>query len=98
VEMVNGTTVQPFINLGAFDFTLSSSIDHDTNGLITGNGRMIFTGSAKTIDGGISNIDYRNARFFGTYSLNNNMNITGGRLLAQGGRLRAAGFRVRVRP
>ena len=99
VEMVNGTTVQPFINIGSFDFTLSSSIDHDTNGTITGSvGRMIFTGSAKTIDGGITNIDYRQARFLGTYTLGNNMNITGGRLFVQGGRLRTSGFRIRVRP
>ena len=97
VEMQDGG-VDPTINIGAFDFTLNSSIDHGPTGLILGTGRMLFNGSAKTISGGISNVDYRHARFFGTYSLNTNLNITGGRLVAQGGRLRSAGFRIRVRP
>jgi hypothetical protein len=93
----DGTT-DPFINIGSFDFSLNASIDHGTVGLITGPGRMIFQGTAQTISGGLSNVDYRNARFLGTYSLNANLNITGGRIVAQGGRLRSAGFRIRVRP
>jgi hypothetical protein len=88
----------PSIDLGAFDYTLTSSIDHGATGTILGNGRMIFTGVAKTIDGGLSNVDYRHARFTGTYSLNTNLNVTGGRIVVQGGRLRNTAHRVRVRP
>jgi hypothetical protein len=98
VIMQPGTTVQPNINIASFDFTLASSIDHGTTGQILGTGRMIFTGTAKTIDGGLTNVDYRNARFTGTYSLNTNLNVTGGRIVVQGGRLRNTSFRIRVRP
>ncbi|HEX6574537.1 MAG TPA: hypothetical protein VF042_06155 [Gemmatimonadaceae bacterium] len=97
VIMQDGGTA-PFINIGSFDFSLNASIDHANTGTILGTGRMIFQGTAQTISGGISNVDYRNARFLGSYSLNTNMNITGGRLVAQGGRLRNALHRVRVRP
>lgn len=86
------------INLSSFDYTLTSSIDQDDSGQILGTGRMIFTGTAKTISGGLSNVDYRNARFTGTYSLDANLNVTGGRIVVQGGRLRNQGFRIRVRP
>ena len=90
----------PSIDIGAFDYTLTSSIHHGTTGLILGTGRMIFTGTAKTIGGGLTNVDYRNARFTGTYSLETgtNLNVTGGRIVVQGGRLRSTGQRIRVRP
>jgi hypothetical protein len=90
----------PSINLGSFDYSLTSSIDHGSTGVILGTGRMIFTGTAKTISGGVSNVDYRNARFTGSYSLSEgtNMNVTGGRIVVQGGRLRNERQRIRVRP
>jgi hypothetical protein len=88
----------PSVDIGSFDYTLTSSIDHGPTGLILGTGRMLFTGTAKTIDGGLTNVDYRNARFTGTYSLSTNLNVTGGRIVVQGGRLRSTGFRIRVRP
>ena len=98
VIMQDGAS-NPTINIGPFDFTLNSSIDHATTGTITATvGRMIFAGVAKTISGGPSNVDYRHARFIGTYSLNANLNISGGRIVVQGGRLRNSLFRVRVRP
>lgn len=100
---VGGVTMQPgasvpSINVSSFDFTVTSSMDHGSTGLILGTGRMIFTGTAKTINGGLTNLDYRNARFLGSYSLGNNLNVTGGRIVVQGGRLRSSGYRVRVRP
>jgi hypothetical protein len=89
----------PSIDIGAFDLTLTSSIDHGATGVILAStGRMIFTGVAKTISGGAANVDYRNARFTGTYSLNTNLTVTGGRIVVQGGRLRNTGHRIRVRP
>ncbi len=100
VIMQDGASI-PTIDIGPFDFTLNSSIDHATTGTISGSGRMIFAGTAKTISGGASNVDYRNARFTGTYSLNANLNISGGKIVVQGGRLRNSGisqFRIRVRP
>lgn len=95
--------VAPTIDIGSFDYSLTSSIDHGSDavpnpGRILGTGRMIFTGTAKTISGGTSNVDYRNARFTGTYSLDANLNVTGGRIVVQGGRLRNQGHRIRVRP
>ncbi|HEX5726378.1 MAG TPA: Ig-like domain-containing protein [Longimicrobiaceae bacterium] len=98
VIMQDGASVEPFINIGSFDFTLASSIDHGPTGLITGTGRMIFTGSGKTIDGGLTNVDYRNARFTNSYTINTNLNVTGGRIVVQGGRLRNTSHRIRVRP
>jgi hypothetical protein len=100
VTMVSpiGDPTPPSINLSSFDYTLTSSIDQDDAGQILGTGRMIFTGTAKTISGGLSNVDYRNARFTGTYSLDANLNVTGGRIVVQGGRLRNQSFRIRVRP
>ena len=97
VIMQDGSAA-PNINIGPFDFTLNASIDHSTTGTIGGTGRMLFVGIAQTISGGVSNVDYRNARFLGSYSLNTNLNITGGRIVVQGGRLRNALHRVRVRP
>jgi hypothetical protein len=89
----------PSIALGAFDLSLGASIDHGPNGVVTGtSGRVIFSGIAQTISGGLSNVDYPAARFFGTYSLNTNLNVTGGRIVVQGGRLRNTGHRIRVRP
>jgi len=93
-----GDPTPPTIDIGSFDYTLTSSIDQDDAGAILGTGRMIFTGVAKTISGGTSNVDYRNARFTGTYSLDANLNVTGGRIVVQGGRLRSASFRIRVKP
>jgi hypothetical protein len=89
----------PSINLSSFDYSLTSSIDHGSTGLILGTGRMIFAGSG-TISGGVSNVDYRNARFTGSYSLSEgtNLNVTGGRLVVQGGSLQNTWNRVRVWP
>lgn len=98
VIMTPGTTVQPSIALGLFDFTLGASIDHGSSGRILGDGRMLFAGTAQAISGGPTNVDYRHARFLGRYSLNTNLNVTGGRIVVQGGRLRSTGHRIRVRP
>jgi hypothetical protein len=98
ITMTPGASVQPTINIGAFDCTLTSSINHGSTGLITGTGRMVFTGSATTIAGGVSNVDYRNLRVTGTVTANSNVNVTGGRIVVQGGRLRSTGFRIRVKP
>jgi hypothetical protein len=98
VTMGTGASVQPTINLSAFDFTLNASMQQGSNGTITGTGRVILAGVGQTVGGGVSNVDYRNMRVTGTYSASSNLNVTGGRIVVQGGRLRSAGFRVRVRP
>lgn len=98
VTMTDGTAVQPFINLGAFDFTVNGSVALGNNGHFLGTGRLILAGTASTIGGGLSNFDVRNLRVLGTYSATSNINVTGGRIVVQGGRLRSAGFRIRVRP
>jgi hypothetical protein len=100
ITMTPGASVQPTINISAFDCTLTSSMDHGSTGTITGTGRMRFTGVAKTIGGGVSNVDYRQLRIEtgASVSLNSNLNVTGGRIVVQGGRLRSTGLRIRVRP
>jgi hypothetical protein len=98
VTMTPGGSVQPFINLSSFDFTVTGSVALGTTGTFTGTGRLILTGTAGTVGGGLSNFDVRNLRVTGTYSASSNLNVTGGRIVVQGGRLRSQGFRVRVRP
>lgn len=98
VTMTDGAGVQPFINLGPFDFTVNGKVELGNNGHITGTGRLILTGVASTFGGGLSNFDVRNLRITGTYTTSSNINVTGGRIVVQGGRLRSTGNRVRVRP
>jgi hypothetical protein len=98
LTMVDGSTVQPFLNLSSFDLTLTGSLNLGTAGTLQGTGRVILAGTAATIDGGVSNVSMRNLRITGTYTANANVSVTGGRLVVQGGRLRSAGKRIRVRP
>lgn len=98
VNMTSGASVQPFINLSSFDFTVSGDVALGTTGTFTGTGRLILTGNSNTFGGGLTNFDVRNLRITGRYSASSNVNVTGGRIVVQGGRLRSTGFRVRVRP
>jgi hypothetical protein len=98
LTLVDGSTVQPTINISSFDLTINRNLAMGNNGQILGTGRVILAGTAGTIDGGISNVSMRNLRVTGTYTANSNVNVTGGRLVVQGGRLRSAGNRIRVRP
>jgi len=100
LTMTNGTTVQPFVNVSSFDFTVTGDVALGTSGTFSGTGRLILTGTSNTIGGGTTNFDVRNLRVTesGRYSATSNLNVTGGRIVVQGGRLRSQGFRVRVRP
>jgi hypothetical protein len=98
VTMTDGASVQPFINLGSFDLTVNGPVQLGNTGTFTGTGRLILSGTASTIGGGVSNFNVRNIRVLGTYSLTSNINVTGGRIVVQGGRLRNHAFRIRVRP
>jgi hypothetical protein len=100
VTMTPGGAIQPFINLSSFDLTVAGDVQLGTTGTFTGTGRLILTGTSNVIGGGLSNFDVRNLRITesGRYSVNSNVNVTGGRIVVQGGRLRNQGFRVRVRP
>jgi hypothetical protein len=98
LAMTAGSTVQPTLNLSAFDLTVAGSVNLGSTGTFQGTGRLVLTGVAATVGGGLSNFDVRNLRVTGTYTTSSNLNITGGRLVVQGGRLRTAGYRVRVRP
>jgi hypothetical protein len=98
LTLVDGSTVQPFINLSSFDLTLTKNLSLGNNGQILGTGRIILTGTAGTIDGGVSNVNMRNLRITGTYTTNTSVTVSGGRLVVQGGRLRSSGKRIRVRP
>jgi hypothetical protein len=98
ITMVDGGSVQPFINLSAFDFTVTGNLAMGNNGTFTGTGRVILAGTSGTFGGGLSNVDMRNLRVTGSYSTTSNANVTGGRIVVQGGRLRSTGFRIRVRP
>jgi hypothetical protein len=98
LTLVDGSTVQPFIDISAFDLTINKNLALGNNGQILGTGRVILTGTAGTIDGGLSNVNMRSLRITGTYTTNTNVNVSGGRLVVQGGRLRSAGKRIRVRP
>jgi hypothetical protein len=98
LTMVDGATVQPSINISAFDLTITNNLAMGNTGQILGTGRVILTGTAGTIDGGVSNVSMRNLRITGTYTANTNVSVTGGRLVVQGGRLRSPGKRIRVRP
>jgi len=98
VTMTDGSGVHPFINLGSFDFTVNGPVQIGNNGHFLGTGRLILSGTASTVGGGLSNFDVRNLRVLGTYSVTSNINVSGGRIVVQGGRLRNAGFRIRVRP
>jgi hypothetical protein len=98
VTMTDGGGVQPFINLSSFDLTVNGPVQLGNNGQFTGTGRLILSGTASTVGGGLSNFSVRNLRVLGTYTVTSNINVTGGRIVVQGGRLRNAGYRIRVRP
>jgi len=98
LRMTDGTTLQPSVNVGAFDLTVNGNVDIANLGTFGGSGRLLLGGLAKTVGGGLSNFDVRNLRVTGTYSATSNLNVTGGRIVVQGGRLRSVGYRVRVRP
>ncbi len=99
LTMTDGSTVQPFVNLGSFDLTVNGSVSLGNNGTLPGNGRLLLAGPpGSTIGGGLSNFDVRNMRVLGTYSITGNVNVTGGRIVVQGGRLRNERHRIRVRP
>lgn len=98
ITMTDGASVQPFINLSSFDFTITGNLAMGNNGTFTGTGRVILAGTSGTFGGGLSNVDMRNLRVTGSYSTTSNVNVTGGRIVVQGGRLRSTGFRIRVRP
>lgn len=92
--------VQPSINLGPFDLTVNGNVQLGTTGTFAGTGRLILTGTAATIGGGVSNFNVRNMRITesGRYSVTSNVNVSGGRIVVQGGRLRNERFRIRVQP
>jgi hypothetical protein len=98
LTMTPGASVQPNINLSSFDLTVNGPVALGTTGTFAGTGRLLLSGTASTVGGGLSNFDVRNLRVLGTYSATSNLNVTGGRIVVQGGRLRSQGFRVRVRP
>ncbi|HEY7768156.1 hypothetical protein [Longimicrobium sp.] len=98
LTMTPGSTVQPTLNLSSFDLSVAGSVNLGSTGTFQGTGRLILTGVAATVGGGLTNFDVRNLRVTGTYSVSSNVNVTGGRLVVQGGRLRNEKFRVRVRP
>ncbi|HEY0023501.1 MAG TPA: hypothetical protein VGB24_11340 [Longimicrobium sp.] len=98
LTLVDGSTVQPFINISSFDLTINSSLAMGNNGQILGTGRVILAGTSGTISGGVSNVNMRNVRVTGSYTADSNVNVTGGRIVVQGGRLRTTGKRIRVRP
>ncbi|HEX2208808.1 MAG TPA: hypothetical protein VHG93_14105, partial [Longimicrobium sp.] len=98
ITMVPGESVHPFINLSAFDLTVTGDVSLGNTGTFTGTGRLILAGNSNTVGGGLSNFDVRNLRVLGRYSASSNLNVTGGRIVVQGGRLRSQGYRVRVRP
>lgn len=98
VIMTDGATSQPFINLSSFDLTVSGDLVMGNNGTFQGTGRVILAGASNTIGGGLSNVNMRNLRITGRYSVTSNVNVTGGRIVVQGGRLRNEKQRIRVRP
>lgn len=98
LTMVDGGTVQPFINISSFDLTINNDLAMGNNGQILGTGRVILAGASGTFGGGLSNVSMRNLRITGSYTATSNVNVTGGRIVVQGGRLRTTGNRIRVRP
>lgn len=98
LTLVDGSMVQPFINISSFDLTINNNLEMGNNGQILGTGRVILAGTSGTISGGVSNVSMRNVRVTGSYTANSNLNVTGGRIVVQGGRLRTTGNRIRVRP
>ncbi|HEX8210000.1 MAG TPA: hypothetical protein VF584_07420 [Longimicrobium sp.] len=98
VTMTDGSGVPPNINLGPFDLTVNGPVQIGNNGQFLGTGRLILSGTATTVGGGLSNFNVRNLRVLGTYTVTSNINVSGGRIVVQGGRLRSAGYRIRVRP
>jgi hypothetical protein len=105
LRMTDGVTLQPSVNVGAFDLLVSGGVNGNVsignNGTFGGTGRLILSGIG-VVGGGLSNFDVRNLRITGSYSATSNLNVTGGRIVVQGGRLRNSGnggqFRIRVRP
>lgn len=98
LTMTSGSSVQPFINLSSFDFTVTGNVALGNTGTFLGTGRLILAGNSATVGGGLSNFDVRNLRITGNYTTTSNVNVTGGRIVVQGGRLRTVGNRIRVRP
>lgn len=96
IIMEDGVGTAPTLDLGSFDLNVNASIASGPVGTFTGTGRVLLLGTAQTLSG--SFLDFRNLRVQGTYSLENNLSVTGGRIVVQGGRLRSTYFRIRVRP
>jgi hypothetical protein len=79
------------LNLSAFDLTVSADALAGLNGGITATvGRVILTGSAKTVAGVMPRM-----RVTGTYNLTGNVNATAP-FRVEGGRIRSTSFRLRV--
>ena len=92
ITMTPGGSVQPFINLSSFDLTVAGDVQLGTTGTFTGTGRLVLTGTSNVIGGGISNFDVRNLRITesGRYSVNSNVNVTGGRIVVQSSKVNLA--------